>query len=723
MRLCILLLIAFAQSPLCYGLSAYISGHNETCGHHNGTLTVHISGGVPPYQCQWSTGATTLSIASLDEGLYSVLVTDSEGTEVTVHNEVHDVPYLETQFLGWTPAGGLPCPDECNGRFSIPLEGLNGIQPYGLAVSYGSVEDPTYPHPLFAGVCDEVPVVVTITDALGCVGSFEVNEDGPEGLPIVIHDINPACNGQANGSVVLSLPQEYAFDPAYEVIVTNTTTSEIFLWNSFGWEDVELPLQDLSVGHYDVQQSYMLVIEDCPRHYSFDIVEIAGDCGTVQGDVWYDADGDCVHDASEVMIPYSVQEIGPGSAYVITNSNGHYSYNLADGAYSIAPVDPTLTPLCQPVLPIPFAIASNTVTVDMAAWSETPLDLLVQANASEARPGFDQTIWADVVNVSPQAAGPITLVCTLSAELDYLSATPEPTTVDGNTLTWQFAGLGSFGAHHFTVHAHLPSSVFLGTPVSTLFDGTSTSGEADMDNNQCLIDQVAIGAFDPNYKEALTSTRRSSSSYFIEEDEWVDYTIHFQNTGTASAINVTVVDTLPVELDMATFVQGVGSHEFEVAFKPGRVVEWSFLDIQLPDSGSNEPASHGAVGFRIRPRAPVLPGTTISNTAAIHFDFNDLVITAPCVLVAESSTGMRASSDDLFTLSPNPAKDRLTLLAVVDPGVYTMEILSADGRSVHRAVGVGQRSEVDIDRLSSGAYTLCLRTAAGVRNFARFVKD
>ena len=79
----------------------------------------------------------------------------------------------------------------------------------------------------------------------------------------------------------------------------------------------------------------------------------------------------------------------------------------------------------------------------------------------------------------------------------------------------------------------------------------------------CIRDSLqttVVGSYDPNDKVASTSSGSSSTLYFIDEDEWIDYTIRFQNTGTAEAIDVVVTDTLPAEFDMSSFEQGAASH-------------------------------------------------------------------------------------------------------------------------------------------------------------------
>jgi hypothetical protein len=54
---------------------------------------------------------------------------------------------------------------------------------------------------------------------------------------------------------------------------------------------------------------------------------------------------------------------------------------------------------------------------------------------------------------------------------------------------------------------------------------------------------------------------------------------------------------------------------------------FTFDGIQLPDSGANEPESHGFVTFRASPLEGTPSGTTIANTAEIYFDLNAPVIT------------------------------------------------------------------------------------------------
>ncbi len=176
-----------------------------------------------------------------------------------------------------------------------------------------------------------------------------------------------------------------------------------------------------------------------------------------------------------------------------------------------------------------------------------------------------------------------------------------------------------------------------------------------------------------------------------------------------------VTDTLSEDLDMLSFEQGVASNAFDVSFKPGRVVEWRFDNINLPDSNANEAASHGLVTFRIKPVLPLLPGTTIENIANIYFDFNEPVITDPSVLVAEFSTGMVERQRDGVKLYPNPANDHVRVSWPAGTPINApWALVAADGRIVLNGRTTGSEETIDIHTAATGAYMLRLQTNEGV---------
>ncbi len=79
-------------------IASDIVGINDTCyGSTNGSATLTVSGGTPPYTFLWDSSVTTKNIYNLPAGLYTVLITDSQSCfqydSITI-TQPPPVPYL-----------------------------------------------------------------------------------------------------------------------------------------------------------------------------------------------------------------------------------------------------------------------------------------------------------------------------------------------------------------------------------------------------------------------------------------------------------------------------------------------------------------------------------------------------------------------------------------------------------------------------------------------------
>ena len=133
------------------------------------------------------------------------------------------------------------------------------------------------------------------------------------------------------------------------------------------------------------------------------------------------------------------------------------------------------------------------------------------------------------------------------------------------------------------------------------------------------------GSFDPNDKRGLPIGYGPDK--YIEQDQSLNYRIRFQNTGTDTAFNVVVIDTLSEHLDLSSISEITSSHEYELTFGQDNSLIFTFNDILLVDSFTNEPASNGHITFNIDQQKEVPLETVISNQAAIYFDFNKPIFT------------------------------------------------------------------------------------------------
>ncbi|HEY0262325.1 MAG TPA: T9SS type A sorting domain-containing protein, partial [Chitinophagales bacterium] len=291
----------------------------------------------------------------------------------------------------------------------------------------------------------------------------------------------------------------------------------------------------------------------------------------------------------------------------------------------------------------------------------------------------------------------------------FVSSSPAPISINRNVLKWSFTSLQPFEEMEISIQFHLDSSVALGT---TLYDTAfiyPISNDTTPTNNISAISQIVLGAFDPNEK---TVTKDS----FVDPSDTLIYTIFFQNTGTLSATNVVIRDTLDSNLDPNSFRVLGSSHYMTYKIKNNGIIEFDFSNINLPDSNSNEPQSHGYVRYSVKVKDNTPIGTRIQNTASIYFDFNSTIVTN----TAKSYVGIGVPSNvssvatNSIIISPNPSNGKFTLTSnVSQSGV--IEVYNITGEKVF-AQNVSSLAKVsfDISQNAKGVYLVKVSNAENV---------
>lgn len=216
-----------------------------------------------------------------------------------------------------------------------------------------------------------------------------------------------------------------------------------------------------------------------------------------------------------------------------------------------------------------------------------------------------------------------------------------------------------------------------------------------------------LNAYDPNRKTVVPEG--TGTSHYVDSTATLEYTLEFQNTGTAEAYVVRLVDTLTTFLDPATLVPGAASHPYTWRFLAGNVVEFLFEGIHLPDSTTNEPGSHGFVRFRIAQRGANPVGTVIANNVGIYFDFNPPVITNTATVTVGyplvTAIRTRGEGGLLLHAYPNPFTASTVIRVEGAQGPLTLSVIDGSGRVVKRQRAVHtDRFILDRDALPSGAY-------------------
>lgn len=172
------------------------------CGSTGETasVTLNVSGGVPPYTYNWSTGDQTESV-ELDYGTHTVIVSDANGCEMT---EVFEIEFSESLVVGLESPllnGGvhIACHGGTTGEITLTVYQSNGNTTYSWTGPNGFVSTDKDLSGLVAG-----QYCVTVTDESDCEVVECITLTEPEVLEIEVAVTDALCDGSATGSLSAS---------------------------------------------------------------------------------------------------------------------------------------------------------------------------------------------------------------------------------------------------------------------------------------------------------------------------------------------------------------------------------------------------------------------------------------------------------------------------------------------------------------------------------------
>lgn len=705
-----LLALALCIASSTQAVEVFVSAFDATCFQCNGVATATASGGLPPYSFVWSpappAGQGTPTITGLCAGEYSVEVTDGMGQTAVATVTINMLGGLNM----FVPAQELQsaCDGGCTGWAVASLSTMGGTPPYSFDQPFAEVNGTNV---TFAGLCPG-PNLITVTDVNGCAGTIQTNiTSSGVGFPGIL-STSPACGTLSNGSV--TMPGEFGGDIAYWV--QSPTFDSIY---NFGSSTGPYVLGGIPAGTHTVYYWWnqggingIPGVAYCTTGTDFTIGSLPGPCGRVQGRVYHDADEDCALNGFDLGQPYRVLTIQPSAQYAMTDADGRYQRNLPFDTYTIQQAAiPNESWECPSTGSADFTLDAGApiATIDFANLSTVPHDLSVSITSTAARPGFATQVFVHVTNNSAFPSGAVTV----AVSYDNILLSP-------STASWNIPVLAPYASQHFTFSAMVPANIgLLGANLNYGVTATNSLTELNTANNTAFIDVTITGSYDPNDKRGLTSSRTSADQYFLDQDDHLDYTVRFQNTGTDTAFTVVIRDVLDTDLDITSLQILGASHDFVPSFGEGRELVFTFNDIALPDSTTDLLGSQGYVSYRIKPEESIMVGDIIENTAGIYFDFNPPIITNTTSHVVDFSTAVAVTPSHARTLlvSPNPAHDLLTV-TLPDATSIDWRLHAIDGRTIDLphtyATGI---MRLDLRSLDPGTYML--RTQQGIATFMK----
>lgn len=461
--------------------------------------------------------------------------------------------------------------------------------------------------------------------------------------------------------------------------------------------------------------------DNTTQSYTFSIsVGVNSNCGSIAGSIYTDINGNCIFDSSETGIRYVKVDLYNNNVYVqsqYSNYAGKYIfYNIPNNGNYTLKID--TASLVGEIVSCPSSGFYTVTTVpsinlDFGLTCNAGLNLFTQTWVhSGIVAGAVGSCTAITSNFSCTPVPNAITKLVLPPQTTYLLASVPPQTFSGDTIIWNTP---------ITARNYFLSTVWFTVDSSTAINDTlcfttiaePISGDIDPTNNISTVCSVSGAPFDPNNKTVMPEGN-------ILPGQMLSYRVNFQNTGTAPAQNVYVLDTLDANLDLSSLNFTSASHNVRFYVLQGNVLKAEFPNIMLPDSNTNEPMSHGFFSYTIHAKNSLVNGAHISNTANIYFDYNPPIVTNTTENIIQFTVGTNELTNGGETIIyPNPFTNEFTLTST-----KTMEAVylrSITGELLFTKNINDKTAKINVQQLPGGVYVLSA-TSAGETRLYKVVK-
>ncbi|WP_298512429.1 BspA family leucine-rich repeat surface protein [uncultured Kordia sp.] len=489
---------------------------------------------------------------------------------------------------------------------------------------------------------------------------------------------------------------------------------------------VTLNRSNLSLGatglEYCNEGARMVLVDDLGWNISGD--SLAEACNTLSGTILYDANGNGC-DASEIInanIFVDVNNNDNSFNYASLVTNGSYSIPLSGESFSVSLLN---LPSYFSVTPDPATISFSGTDMQEVDFCITPTQMVEDLNivlipVEAARPGFTANYRLVVENMGTTTINNITATLSFDdAMQSFVSAAPTAVNTTSNTLEFTIPTLQPLDntSIEITMQTLPPPTVNSDDILNFTATVLPTANENTPSDNTYQLAQTVVNSFDPNDKQVL----EGATITIVEAGEYLNYLIRFQNTGTASAINVRIVDVLDAKLDWDTMRITSASHPYTARIEDEYFAVFEFENINLPAQVVDEEGSNGFISFKIKPRTNVQIGDIISGNAYIFFDFNAPIITNTVnTEIVQDDLSVAENTAALFTIYPSIATTEIVVQGKTPINFVT--ICDINGRLLHTIQETGNfNTNVNVSHLAKGMYFMKILSEKGKQTF-KFIK-
>ncbi len=431
----------------------------------------------------------------------------------------------------------------------------------------------------------------------------------------------------------------------------------------------------------------------------------------ISGYVFADLNANCLRDSAEMGIANLITYFNNNySKYTVqTDPDGHFDLLSDMGSYTLKfsqPPGAYWTPCVDSLSGyFPDAYTTDTVYFPFRPTILCP-QMRVDLEANRIRPCSTAVVQLRWQNAGTALADSVAIILTLPANAELVSSQLPMQAIGSNQYLLDLGMVPVGGSGQIPITIEGDCALQIGDVLclqAEIFPNTICTSPEPVDSTEFQFAQERCldvrNSYDPNDKTAEPLGR--GEFHYIPADTALVYLIRFQNTGNDTAFTVIIRDTLSADLDPFSVRPEIASHPYRLEFQENGSLKFIFDHILLPDSTANEAASHGFIRFQVKMRPGLLPLTTISNRAAIYFDYNSPVLTNTVQRTIEppivSGATLLLPIGPLVEISPNPGHGFFEL---------RMQLAQAGDMQINVYDGLGQLVSKVLpgSHLSAGAY-------------------
>ena len=405
-----------------------------------------------------------------------------------------------------------------------------------------------------------------------------------------------------------------------------------------------------------------------------------------------------VHHIASPLGTYSIYDLNAANTYDIgfdVDPTYASNYAVSPASYANVPIVPG-SGMTEYYFPVTITNPYNDLVVTIIP-------------GAQPNPGFNYSHTVRYTNLGSQTtSGNVSY--TKPAEVSILNVSDPNAVTNASGFTLNFTDLLPFESRTVVVTMQVPTipTVALGQILTASADVAPLAGDVAPENNTTSCSQIIIGSYDPNDKTELRGKYVLFSDFGSED--FLYYTVRFENTGTAPALNVRISDVLEEQLDETSVRMVAASHNY-VMDRTDNVLTWNFDNILLPASSANPEGAKGFVQFKVKPKAGYAVGDVIQNTASIYFDYNPAIITNTFETHFVQSLGVPRNDASAFAMYPNPADNLVTVSLSGTQTISAITVYDVLGKKVLSKPASGSTDNLDVSGLGSGMYFLEITTS------------